>query len=477
MGLFGRRGPTSDSAADVESDPPAQELLDADEAYQLGYLLLQQGRRDEGLRLVQDAAREGRPWALATFTWNLLKSGEYLRAISLAEEVLEDCRAFVDDTISDEAAEQAEYQLVNALSNVALCQLALGSSVEDALEVWSEGEDVGHPESRFYPAVVAERQGDSRLADAIVDELTSEERIQLAADMQEGIAESVGWFASWCSTGADVLRRHGSIDGASLAEVTDDRPQPQPSTGEARFCIHCGQARESAARFCISCGQPFPEAQVVVPHDVVALVFSEDSAVREAATQEIIQGVDIDAMTRCGKLALERADGELAEFWFMEIATAEADEATRAVGIEDLCRLVYLPAGRLEEAELYCRHAATHTDPLIRARALRTLADIEVQRAEIGQDRLEYSEDWRRVDLSQPVRAGMSTEDHYLRLLALLFARDQEGANQTLLDGLDDDYMQYMAGYLIGFGNSARESGMNRDTAARAIADWLDHRR
>lgn len=254
--------------------------------------------------------------------------------------------------------------------------------------------------------------------------------------------------------------------------TNDSEFSPPP----ARFCIECGVARQGMAIFCISCGTRFADVTKHRPQDLVAQTLDSDESVRDSATRQIIQSVDIDAMTRCGRAALDQADITAAEFWFMEVATAGADETVRADGIEDLCRLVYMPTGRLEEAELYTRHATLHPDARIRARALRTLADIEIVRAECGNSRLEYSEAWRRVDVTQPMPTGLTQAEHYHYLLAHLFARDAGGKNKELLDGLEHDYMQGITGFLIGLDRSSASTGRERDTAAKAVADWLEHR-
>lgn len=255
--------------------------------------------------------------------------------------------------------------------------------------------------------------------------------------------------------------------------MTETSPSSQPPT---RFCTECGAVRQGEGSFCISCGTRFAIASQPVEQDLVARALDANESVRETATRQIIETVDTDAMTRCGNSALEQGNIQAAEFWFMEVATAEADDTIRAEGIEDLCRLVYLPIGRLEEAELYARHAAGHPDPKVRARALRTLADIEAARSDSGLPRLEYSEAWRRVDVTQPMPNGLTQVGHYQRLIAYMFARDEENMNSELLEGLDNDYMQCISGLLNGLDRSNPTRGMERDTAAKAVSDWLAHR-
>lgn len=249
------------------------------------------------------------------------------------------------------------------------------------------------------------------------------------------------------------------------------------SSGQMNFCTNCGARRSPENKFCISCGQALEAGNSEEREDDLAeLALDAREEVRDSATQSIISVVDIDAMTRAGNLAFERGDMERAEFWFLEVATAEADESVRAEGIELLCRKVLIPAGRLEEAALYSRHAAGHEEPRIRARALRTLADIEEAWAVSGRSRFTYSEAWRSVDVSSPMPPGLTQDEHYLRLLAYLFAKDGDENSRRLLSGLQEDYMQNITGYIIGLSSGASRTGMERETAVKGLSDWLENR-
>lgn len=256
-----------------------------------------------------------------------------------------------------------------------------------------------------------------------------------------------------------------------------------PGRATARFCTECGAERSHGSRFCTSCGTPFPTGSpasqangIPTAPDLVTQAADPNDQVREAATRRIIETVDIEAMTRCGDAALIRGDLDRAEFWFLEVATADADATVRAAGIEDLCRKVLIPAGRLEEAELYARHASAGSSPTDRSRALRTLADIEETRATTGVQRLEYTERWRSIDVSQPLPPGLTQQQHYVRLLAHLFYRDQHGMLDELNESLEHDFMPHITGLIIGMSRSSAANGMHRETAVKAIADWLENR-
>lgn len=259
-----------------------------------------------------------------------------------------------------------------------------------------------------------------------------------------------------------------------------------------RFCTSCGEPRQGESRFCVACGGRFDDGEGIVsrPEDrlraagdpstpasaLVTLASDSQEEIRLAATRTIIDLMDTDAMTACGDAALAAGDFERGEFWFMEAATADADETVRSVGIEDLARRVYIPTGRLHEAELYTRNAAIKADRLGRARAERTLADIRGLRIARGPDGLDFDDSWRQVDVSGPVRPGMTQQEHYWRMLAFNFHKDEIGESDRVISMLQSDFMQGITGYILGLARSVAEFGMERETAVKALSDWLGNR-
>jgi len=211
---------------------------------------------------------------------------------------------------------------------------------------------------------------------------------------------------------------------------------------------------------------------------LVALAGDDQDDVREAATQTIIDLMDTEAMTACGDAALAAGDFERGEFWFMEVATADADENVRADGIEALARRIYIPLGRLHEAELYTRNAVLRADGERKARAERTLADINGLWIAHGSDGLVFNDQWRQADIMQPAHSGMTQQEHYYRMVAYMFHRDGTGEHERTIELLQSDFMQGITGYILGMSRGKlKELGMQRETVVKATADWLAHRK
>lgn len=171
-----------------------------------GFRLVKQGRLDEGLALLADSARAGIPWALATYSWQHLIRGNPAEAIDLAQTALPACRAWIASIqVDPDLVESARYQVINARSNLALCGLALGYEPTEALAVWAEGVEVGHPESAFYPAIVAYRTGNSIAAKGAASALPEPVLAGLRASFLGDRVEASAWFADWCTDGLAVL--------------------------------------------------------------------------------------------------------------------------------------------------------------------------------------------------------------------------------------------------------------------------------
>lgn len=218
----------------------------------LGYNLVHEGKIEEGLDYLARSAREGVPWAMASYSWALLLKGDHQRALALFDEVLPAMEGFVQRTMGHaEIAAIAPGQLANARSNAALSRLALGGAVQEALDVWAPGRWTGHVESKFYPAVVALRDGRQQDAESIAASLTGDERAEIIETLHQVIDEGTGWFADWCRDGLTIL---GNPPRAAAAPPTT---ASATAASEARFCTNCGAQRQPGTRFCTSCGSAF----------------------------------------------------------------------------------------------------------------------------------------------------------------------------------------------------------------------------
>ncbi len=180
----------------------------ADEWNDNGIKLVKKGDWEAGMALLSKSAHFGMPWALNSFTWFCLKTGDYSRGIDEFDECIQACEKVVAQLKYDPGfSNVALLQLANARSNTALLKLASGGSFEEARATWEQGADTGHTESHFYPALVAEKQGHPKEADEIVRALTTAAWFVARDTLNEGILEG-GWFKEWCAAGLIVLERN-----------------------------------------------------------------------------------------------------------------------------------------------------------------------------------------------------------------------------------------------------------------------------
>jgi tetratricopeptide (TPR) repeat protein len=338
---------------------------------------------------------------------------------------------------------------------------------------------------------------DSHFA-AVAQEELAESAMPAATRAQAPVANSVLTRAKFCPECGTPLEEHhkfctgcGSATPEPLVDSRGQRtaeaptqssstlgtvPEPEPSMGSGltRSSLHSDLAApgvgslDNGLREALDPSTPSKR--------LVELVSNVCADISSAATQTIFDIMDTTAMTLCGDAASAVGNLERAEFWFMEVATADADETVRADGIENLARRVLLPAGRLYEAELYTRNAALKADARSRVRADRTLADIKNMLIARGPDGLEFDDRWRHVDISGPARIGSTQQELYRRMIAYTFYMDSVGELDGLIAGLQSDFMQCITGYLIGLAETSSELGMERETAVKATADWLAHR-
>jgi len=202
--------------------------FDALAANNEGNRLLELGLVDEGLALLAASAEGGAPWALATYSWQQLISGNPAEALRLADAALPACHAWIASLWGQEGlANEARYQVVNSQSNLALCGLALGQDPTDALAVWDEGVLVGHSESAFYPAIVAYREGDVAAARARASAVPQPVLAGLRATFLKNSLTSSTWFASWCADGLAVLDLIG-FQAPSVTHLDLDRMRALP---------------------------------------------------------------------------------------------------------------------------------------------------------------------------------------------------------------------------------------------------------
>ena len=250
-----------------------------------------------------------------------------------------------------------------------------------------------------------------------------------------------------------------------------------------KFCPMCGTNRPEPARFCPSCGFGFEEHSAdqggSTQSSLVDRAMSIDESARVPARGEIIDSCDIRAMSECAVRAEAMKDAADAEFWWLEVATASASDEVISLGVYELCERVLLPQGRFEEAELYCRHLETRQTPEGRDRGRAMLRRLDQMRTRLANRRLLHSEAWRQVNVYEPGTFHRDQQAHYDRAYAFLCYFQGEGKLDLLLEADQQAFLPNITGYLIGQarGDSATRIGMDRDTMAKALCDWLVNNR
>jgi len=184
------------------------EWFEANDWNDKGFRLVHEGDIEGGLALLSKSARFGLPWALASYNWRCLETGELNRGIREFEACIEACESVVSRLrrAPDPLNHTAPLQLANARSNHALILLAGGGPLDEARATWEAGAPTGHVESMFYPALVLDKQGDPKAADEIVRALTPGTWFEIRDTLREGVSTG-GWFGQWCTDGLAVLER------------------------------------------------------------------------------------------------------------------------------------------------------------------------------------------------------------------------------------------------------------------------------
>ena len=208
----------------------------------------------------------------------------------------------------------------------------------------------------------------------------------------------------------------------------------------------------------------------------VVLAMSSEGPTREQARQQIIDGVDVESMIACAIKARELGDRTDEEFWWLEVATVPAGDEHITRGVIGLCTNVLLPQNRYEEAELYCRHLLVRASPASREQAQNMIERIENLRREAGIVRLVNTGAWREVDVGKPLQPGLSTQQAYDRAFAVIDARSSDGRMDEIANAPRDSFMPYITGWLIGASQSGQRSGLERETLAKVLYDWLTER-
>lgn len=160
-----------------------------------GYFLYTQGQKEQGYQWMTKAVIQGECVAMANVTWFKLYDGEHEDAITLYNACRNNLKFNVDD-----------YQLANIDSNNILNNLAVGNEVPDAETQWLiNGAKTGHLESKFYPAVLANKAGDTDKRDKILSNLKNAELKEMKDELLEHQLNAKGWFKKWTADSYNML--------------------------------------------------------------------------------------------------------------------------------------------------------------------------------------------------------------------------------------------------------------------------------
>jgi hypothetical protein len=140
-------------------------------------------------QLLRRAGALGHAAAASAFTWHALRAGQGPTGLEAREWL---------DAISAQWEETSPAAVQNVRSNLALCALAAGEDSQSALDAWVLADGVDHPESTFFPAVLALRSGDLTAARTSVQELSPDTHALLEHEFTDERDRSVGWFHEWC---------------------------------------------------------------------------------------------------------------------------------------------------------------------------------------------------------------------------------------------------------------------------------------
>lgn len=101
---------------------------------------------------------------------------------------------------------------------------------------------------------------------------------------------------------------------------------------------------------------------------------------------------------------------------------------------------------------------------------------VDLARVVAGKPRLQHHGEWRYVDLGLPAEPGLRQRDHYLRIIAYLRHLDETGQSNETDSIRRDNFMSWLTGIFPGFAAQVAEIGVERETSAKAMADWVEMR-
>jgi len=197
-----------------------------------GFLLLESGAKDEGIQLIQKAAENGQPNALATLIWINVMDDD----IKLAIDNFEKCFPKTDEWVAREAERiynkiqalglevstflnEYSYQIYNSKSNAALAYFADGQDLV-AMKYWEQVVRVhNNAEARFFSLFFTKKDDLDSLIPLLKNRFTKEELNSLVFEFTEVASSGTGWFAKLAKEALIVLEKPAKEEFDWLGEL------------------------------------------------------------------------------------------------------------------------------------------------------------------------------------------------------------------------------------------------------------------
>jgi tetratricopeptide (TPR) repeat protein len=198
-----------------------------------GFRLLKSGSKAKGLELLESAAHNGQPNALATIIWHRLLDNEIKLAIKDYEQCIDKTEGWIAKEKSridklwlvssgdkKDLVYYYNYQVSNSKSNAALAYLANGKE-KVAIDLWNEAAvNHGHIEARFYPVFNLCKSNPTAAIGVLINSFSHFELKDLVNTLVEVSNEGSGWFAKWAKDGLAALKKVSQGEGAGIKGAT-----------------------------------------------------------------------------------------------------------------------------------------------------------------------------------------------------------------------------------------------------------------
>jgi hypothetical protein len=197
-----------------------------------GFLLLECGSKEQGIELIQKAAENGQPNALATLIWTNVIDDD----IKLAINNFEKCFPKTDEWLAKEEQRIKDkllalglevsrwlniysFQIYNSKSNAALAYLADGQDLV-AMKYWEQVVRVhNHAEAKFFSVFFTKKDDLDSLIPLLKNRFTKEELDSLILEFTEVASSGKGWFAKLAKEALIVLEKPAKEEFDWLGEL------------------------------------------------------------------------------------------------------------------------------------------------------------------------------------------------------------------------------------------------------------------